>query len=377
MKKIFTLSALALAALSAQAEYTFVDAPRQMTINKYEQAAIQKQAPAMFTQQQAKRAKAEDTARIDAFVGDWVMSEWVIDVNSEYDYIASNVDIAITDNGDGTATISNVFGYGDITATYNAETGSLEAPAQLLFTHASYGDINLMPFYVDDNDEVQIESEGTISFSLDSENRFYIDNDGICMVLTSGVYAGYILGDFYMYNQFDRVNGTMSHIDYYGDLHEYGIAWDGAAEEGTVYIYGFGMIGCPTINVDVEAGTATMEDGQAMFYYNGYGYFNTIGLINQGGSYYLNEDGMTKGTYEAETNTIKLNLFGLGTESGTLYDLYDQATIVGPTTEPIVGIATVENKKNDTTTYDLQGRVANELVKGQLYMQQNQKFVVK
>lgn len=378
MKKIFTLSALALAALSAQTEYTFVDAPRQMTINKYEQATFQKQAPTLFTQQQAKRAKAEDTAGVGTFVGDWVMSEWAIDVNMEYDYIASNAGVTIADNGDGTVTIANVLGYGEITATYNAETGSLEAAPQLLWTHETYGDIWLYPFYVNEEDEVQIEEEGTISFSLDSENRFFADNDGIVMILASGTYAGYVIGDFYMYNQFDRVNGTMTYNDYYGEEHQLGIAWDGSAEEGEVYVYGFVDMGCPTITIDAENGTASMVDGQAMFYYPNYGYFYTLGLIESEGKYYINEDGATLGTYNAETNTIQLNIFGLANETGTLYDLYSNATIVGADNTPIVSIAYIEEKtQNNATIYDLQGRIANEFAKGQLYMQQGQKFIVK
>jgi len=376
MKKIFTLSALALAALSAQAELTFVDAPRQLSIKSVENATLQKQAPAKFTAAQPKRANAEAATGKDTFVGNWVMSEWVIDPSMNYDYISSDTDITITENEDGSFTIANVFGYGDISATYNEETGSLESPAQCLFTHSTYGQIYLYPFSVDDEDNVVVETEGTISFSLDNENRFYIDNDGIVMKLVEGTYAGYVYGDFYMYNQFDRVNGTMSHNDYYGDPHEYGIAWDGAAEEGTVYIYGFAGMGCPTITVDAENGTVSMEDGQQMFYYNNYGYFSTLSLIYEDGSYYMNEDGYTAGTYDAETNTIALNLFGLGTTSGTLYDLYQNATIVGPSLDPVVGIANIQ-QNNAEATYDLQGRIVEQLNNGQLYIKQGKKFVVK
>lgn len=378
MKKIFTLSALALATVSAQAEFTFVDAPRQMNVKQAQHVTIQKQTPAHFSHQQAKRAKAEATEGLEAFTGDWVMSEWVIDPNMEYDYIASNTGITITDNGDGTATIGNFLGQGDVIATYNAESGSLEIQPQLLWSHSTYGDIWIYPFFVNDNDEVDFDENDVISLSLDSEDRFFIDNDGIAMLLVSGAYAGYVIGDFYMYNEFDRVNGTMSYSDYDGVEHELGIAWDGSAEEGSVYVYGFVDMGCPTINIDAENGTVTMEDGQAMFYYPDYGFFSTLALVEQGGKLYTTEEGMTFGTYEAETNTINLELFGLGSESGSLYDLYRNATIVGPSSEPVVGIATIEQKaQSQTTIYDLQGRIADQLAKGQLYMQQGQKFIVK
>lgn len=374
MKKIFTLAVCALAAMTATAQFNFMsDAMRQEFPTKAE--AIK--APQGMTNRTHKlTVKAADEAA--GFEGNFVHSVWVYD--EDYDYIESSCGVTFTKEDDGTYTISNFLGRGgNIKATLDAESGQLVAePGQLLYTHSSYGDIVIYSVFIDDDYNLQVDTESKLYFSIDGD-RIMIDNDGIVMVLKEGQYAGYILGTYMLYVQFDRANGTMTYTNGNNEEKSYDIAWDGdAVNNGYVYIYGFANLSCVTIMTDAETGLAYMENGQDVLYYNQqYGMFSTVALATENGKYYLADS--TAGSFDVENNIINLELFGFGNSAGNLFDLLSNTVITGPSLDPVVGIddVAIENKQDAAPIFDLMGRQAVATRKGQLFIREGRKFIVR
>ena len=380
MKKIFTLAVAALAAMSANAQdyNTFVNNDaRQEFPTKMEAIQAPKTLPNGL--RKAKAVVKDETA---TYEGTYVHSVWVYDEN--YDYIESSCDVVFTKQDDGTYAIQNFVGRGtgDYKATLDAETGQLVAqPGQLLFTHQSYGDVSIYACYINDDYEIEVDLEREIRFSIDGD-RIMIDNDGIVMVITSGQYTGYILNTYMLFNQFDRVNATMTCTNNKGENLSYNVAWDGdAANDGEVDIYGFRNYTCVTIVTDAETGLAYMPNGQDALYYDSqYGMFSTVGLVNENGTYYLADS--TAGTFDVENNVIKLGLWGFGNTTGTLIGgVIDNTEITGPALIPVVGIdaVAVENKCEAVAApaYDLMGRQTEATRRGQLYIREGRKFIVR
>lgn len=121
-----------------------------------------------------------------------------------------------------------------------------------------------------------------------------------------------------------------------------------------------------------------MENDQDVLYYNStYGMFSNVGLINEDGKYYLADS--TAGTYDKELNTIKLDMFGFANSNYDLLGIYSNTVITGPAPEPIVGIdaVAIENKQQNAPVYDLMGRQIENTAKGQLYIKEGRKFILR
>lgn len=367
MKQIFTLAAAALMAMSASAENTLVKENLSLVkINDNFKVSVQN-APAML---KAKKAKAEASA-LDCFLGDFVHSQWCLDPDSYEDWIGSSCDLHVLDNGDGTVTIKNLLGYGDIQAAYDADEEALIAPGNQFLFESVYGNVGLCAFTINADDEVEFTDDDLL-FYLDDENRFEILNDGIAMVLIDGDYAGSMLNSLYMFNQFDRVNATMRWNDYYFDPCEYGVAIDGSVEDGYVNVYGFGNVSCVTVVIDGDE--ASIPAGQSVFYHSNYGMFYVKQLDE---SFNISDENDVMGSYDAETKALAFDPFiVINDTNSTMYDLYSDATIQWFTEDVPVAITTI-NAEASSRAFDLQGRATSKLNAGQIYIKEGQKFVVK
>lgn len=369
MKQFFTLAVATMVALSAQAaDRTFANnhVNNLVDISK----GISLKAAPMQLHKAKKQAKAEDGA-LECFLGDFVHSQWCLDPESYEDWIGSNCGISIKDNGDGTVTIENILGYGNIQATYDADEEALvAAPGQFLF-ESTYGNVGLYPFTIDDLGNVDFP-EDDILFYLDDENRFEILNDGIALILLDGEYEGVMLNTFYMFNQFDRVNATMTYLDYYKKEVSIGVAIDGTPDDGYVDVYGFGDISCVALEIDGE--DVYVPKGQGVFYYSIYGMFYVYPLDEEG----TVVDGEVTGTYNAETQSIALADFSVSElENSKVYDKYYNPVITWLKADEPVAIEQLNVQQPSTRIYDLQGRQVNTLVKGQTYVKGDGKMMVK
>lgn len=372
MKQFFTLVAAAMIAFSANAENQSIKNNITLTapVKVSNSFKVQREKSPAKLHKARRMAKAENSS-FETFLGDYVHSQWAIDPDTFDDWIASNCDVHVIDNGDGTVTIKNILGYGNIIATYNADEETLEAaPAQFLF-ESRYGNISLFPIAIDDSDEVIIQSESNIVFSIDSENRFMIDNDGIAMVITDGQYAGEMINYYYFFNQFDRTNATMTYLDYYNNDCSVEISIDGKPEDGVIDIYGFGDVSCPTVYV--EGSEVTVPYGQSMFYYSSYGLFYLFGFQYQT----LIEEDIT-GTYDEATKTISLNPICIVEPNNmVMVDAYTDINITWYETEDPVAIQQVKDNANISLNYDLQGRIINDIRQGQTYINNGKKYIAK
>jgi hypothetical protein len=373
MKKIFTLTFAVLASISANAQFNFMTGAARVEFPQKLEAV---KAP-QNNQFQKHSAKAIVKEEAGSFEGNFIHSDWVYD--SEYDYLESYCDVTITKEEDGTYSIANFLGRGTIKATLNAETNQLEAePNQVLYTSSNYGDIIVVPVAIDDDYNLVADPTSKLIFSIDGD-RITIDNDGIIIVIKEGEYAGYYLDAYHLYNQIDRVNGTQTGTNSKGEEITFGIAWDGdPINNGYVNIYGFCDYSVVKIVTDAETGLAYMENDQDVLYYNStYGMFSTVGLINEDGKYYLADS--TAGTYDKELNAIKLDMFGFANSNYDLLGIYSNTVITGPAPEPIVGIdaVAIENKQQNAPVYDLMGRQIENTAKGQLYIKEGRKFILR
>lgn len=366
MKKFFTLAATAMVAMTASAELNFMTQPGAMTmpkkVSEVKVPTLMKKAPAQ---------KQDVDATFEAFLGEFVHSQWALDSDTYTDWIASNTGMQITDNGDGTVTMSNFLGYGDIVATYDADDEALYAEAGQFLFESSYGSVSVYPIVIDDEGDAQY-TEDELIFVLDDENRFELLNDGVMLLLTDGAYAGYMINYFYLFNQFDRVNGTMSWLDYYGDEVSVGVAIEDKIEKsGYINVYGFSDLGCAMLGV--EGDEVQLYNEQGLFFHGNYGLFTNVGCTIEDGDVYLAEGEYTAGTLA--DGVISLDPFCVAC-GNTLYDLYENATITLPVEDIPVAISNVKTEKQNVA-FDLQGRVANKLEQGQVYMQEGRKFIVK
>lgn len=371
MKQIFTLAAAALMAMSASAENTFVKENLSLVkINDNFKVSVQN-APAML---KAKKAKAEASA-LDCFLGDFVHSQWCLDPDSYEDWIGSSCDFHVLDNGDGTVTIKNLLGYGDIQAAYDADEEALIAPGNQFLFESVYGNVGLCAFTINADDEVEFTDDDLL-FYLDDENRFEILNDGIAMVLIDGDYAGSMLNSLYMFNQFDRVNATMTYLDFYDDEISLGVAIDGDPEEGVVNVYGFGDVSCVT--VVIEGDQATIPAGQSVFYYDGYGMFYIYPTaLDANGNFAGVGEGDATGVYDAAAQQLAFrSVCAFAPESNGIYDVFNAATITWNQQDSPVAISTI-NAEASSRAFDLQGRATSKLNAGQIYFKEGQKFIVK
>lgn len=366
MKKFFTLAATALVAFSANAELNFMTQPSALTMPK-KVAAVK--APAQMKKAPAQKQDVDDA--FEAFLGDFVHSQWALDADTYTDWISSNTGMQITDNGDGTVTMSNFLGFGDIVATYDADDEALYAEAGQFLFQSSYGSVGLFPIVIDDEGEAQY-SEDELCFMLDDENRFELLNDGVMMLLTDGAYAGYMLNYFYLFNQFDRVNGTMSWLDYNEEEVTVGVAIEDKIEKsGYINVYGFSDLGCAMLGV--EGDEVQLYNEQGLFFHGNYGLFTNVGCTIEDGNIYLAEGDYTAGTLA--DGVISLDPFCVAC-GNTLYDLYENATITLPKEDTPVAISSIKTE-NVKRAFDLQGRVADKFEQGQVYMQEGRKFIVK
>lgn len=354
MKQIFTLAAAALMAMSASAENTLAKETLSLVkINDSFKVSVQN-SPSLL---KAKKAKAE-ASTLDCFLGDFVHSQWCLDPDSYDDWIGSNCDVHILDNGDGTVTIKNILGWGDIQAAYDADEEALVAPGNQFLFESSYGNVGLCAFTINADDEVEFTDDDLL-FYLDDENRFEILNDGIAMVLTDGNYAGYMLNSLYMFNQFDRVNATMSWTDYYGDLCEYGVAIDGTAEDGYVDVYGFGNVSCVAVVIDGEE--ASIPEGQSVFFHSNYGMFYVYPFDPATS---LVSEGDVMGSYNDATKTIVLDpLIAFEPNTGTVYDTFENATIQWNGADTPTAISDLK-AETSSRAFDLQGRPVSTVEQG-------------
>lgn len=374
MKQFFTLAAAVLVAFSANAEISMVRNNSVSAPVKVENHKVQKQTPAFFAKSKKAKAANIEASAFNTFLGDYVHSQWCLDPNSYEDWIGSNTGCQIVDNGDGTVTVKNILGFGDIQATYNAEDETLSAaPGQYLF-ESVYGGIGLFPFTINEDDEVDYSEEDPIVFYIDDENRLMIENDGILLVIIDGDYAGYSVNDLYMFNQFDRVNATMSFLDYYEEEYTLGVAVDGDAEQGYVNVYGFGDVSC--IAIEIDGTTASVPAEQSIYYYDGYGMFYIYPITERNGSFSGIQEGPVAGTYDAQTKTISLvSCCGYAPESDGIYDVYYNPVIT-MNEEDVVAIEQIKNH-SAAICYDLQGRIIEQPAKGQLCIQGNNKMIQK
>lgn len=364
MKQFFTLAVAAMTAISVNAaQHTFVQTP--VDISK----GINLSACHSQLRKASKHAKAEDSS-LQYFLGDFVHSQWCLDPQTYEDWIGSNCGVSILDNNDGTLTVKNVLGYGNVLATYDADEEALViASGQQLF-ESRYGNVGLFAFTINDDDEAEITDEDIVCY-LDDENRFEILNDGIIMVLTDGAYAGYSINALYMFNQFDRVNATMTYLDYDMDEISVGVAIDGTPDDGYIDVYGFGDVSCVALEIDGQ--NVNIPEGQSVFYHSDYGMFYI---------YPINEDcqiidGEVTGTYDAESQSIALNDFTIKEiESNTLYDYYFSISITWLEQEDVVGIEQLAAQRS-TRAFDLQGRPVSIPAHGRILVNEGQKMVVK
>lgn len=366
MKKFFTLAATAMVAMSASAELNFMTQPGALTmpkkVSEVKVPTLMKKAPAQ---------KQDVDAAFEAFLGDFVHSQWALDPDTYTDWIASNTGMQITDNGDGTVTMSNFLGFGDIVATYDADDEVLYAEAGQFLFQSSYGPVGLYPITINDDGEAEY-SEDELLFMLDDENRFELLNDGVMMLLTDGAYAGYMLNYYYLFNQFDHVNGTMTWTNYDDEEVSVGVAVEDKIEtSGYVNVYGFADLGCAMLGV--EGDEVQLYNEQGLFFHGNYGLFTNVGCTVESDGIYL-----VDGEYSAGTLTngvISLDPFCVAC-GNTLYDLYNEAQITLPVEDVPVAISNIKTEKKNVA-FDLQGHVANSFEQGQVYMQDGRKFIVK
>ena len=371
MKHFFTLAIATMAIISAHAENTFVQAQKELTPIKVENVKLDARQFNMLSQKAPKAVKAE-ASTLDCFLGDFVHSQWCIDPDTYDDWIGSSTDMHVVDNGDGTVTLKNVLGYGNIQATYNEEDETLVAPSMQQLFESSYGNVALCAIGLNADDEVEFQEDTDIVFYVDDENRFLIENDGVAMILMDGPYAGYMLNSFYFFNQFDRVNATMSWVDYYDDLCEVGVAIDGTAEDGYVDVYGFGDVSCVAIVIDGEE--ASIPEGQSVFFHSSYGMFY-VQPFNPA-TFEVGE-GDVMGTYNDGTKAIELDPFiVIEASSNTVYDIYDNATIKWNVEDTPTAISTLKAEQGGRA-FNLQGRVASSFEQGQVYVKEGKKFFIK
>lgn len=364
MKQFFTLAVAAMTAMTVHAaQHTFVQTPVDLSqgINVPACRPQLRKAP--------RHAKAEDSS-LQSFLGDFVHSQWCLDPQTYEDWIGSNTGVRILDNGDGTVTVRNILGYGDVLATYDADEEALViASGQHLF-ESRYGNVGLYAFTINDDDEAVASNEDILCY-LDDENRFEILNDGIVMILTDGAYAGYTVNAMYMFNQFDRVNATMTYLDYDMDEISVGVAIDGTPDEGYIDVYGFGDVSC--VALEIEGQNVSIPEGQSVFYHSDYGMFYV---------YPVNEDlqvidGEVTGTYDAESQSIALHDFTVKElQTNTLYNYFYSASITWLEQEDIVGIEQLASQRS-TRAFDLQGRPVSVPAHGRILVSEGQKMMVK
>lgn len=371
MKQIFTLAAAAMVAMSANAaEHTFVQNQVKAPVDISKGIHV-KAAPKL--QKIQKHSKAEDTS-FNSFLGDFVHSQWCLDPDSYDDWIGSVTGVQINDNGDGTVTIQNILGYGDIQATYDADEEALVAASGQFLFESVYGNVCLSSFTIGADDEVEFTGEDLL-FYLDDENRFEILNDGIAMVLSDGAYAGYMLNALYMFNQFDRVNATMTYQDFDKEDITIGVAIDGMPEDGYINVYGFGDVSCVALAIDGDY--VTIPEGQSVFFHSSYGMFYVYPILEQGGDFAGIAEGEVSGTYDAEAQTISLgSLCAYEENTKAVYDVYYAPVISWMQQEDPVGIEQI-NAIRSTQIYDLQGRLINKLSQGQTYIKDGVKMIKK
>lgn len=376
MKQLFTLVSAALIAFSANAEISTVRNNNNISAPiKVENIKVSKKAPARMAKKSNKTLKASEASAFDTFLGEYVHSQWCLDPDSYNDWIGSSTGCQIKDNGDGTVTIENILGYGDIQATYDAENEVLLAAANQFLFESIYGNIQLTPFIINDDDEVEFVADDIV-FYIEDNNRLMIENDGVVMAIADGLYAGLFVNGLYMFNQFDRVNATMTFNDFYNDEYTIGVAIDGSVENGYVDVYGFGDVSCITIEVDGE--TASVPEGQSIFFHNAYGMYYLYPIVEVNGSFTNVKSGAVEGTYDDQTQTFSLaSCCGFCSEANSIYDVYYNPVITINVDESIVAIEQVKNSNHAATLYDLQGRMISKPVQGQPFIKDNSKMIVK
>lgn len=368
MKKFFTLFTASCLALTASAQLNFMTQPDAVTMPKKVSEA--KLVPAAM--KKAPAQKQENDATLEAFLGKFVHSQWALDADTYTDWIASNTGMEVIDNGDGTVTMTNFLGFGDIVATYSADDEALIAePGQFLFD-SSYGPVGLFPIIINDEGEAEADTEGELLFMLDDENRFELLNDGVIMLLTGGAYEGYMLNYYYLFNQFDRVNGTMSWNNYDGNAVTVDVAIEDKIEKsGYVNVYGFADLGCAMIGFEDEE--AQLYNEQGLFFHSNYGLFVNYSCVVEDDGIYFDENDYTAGSLT--NGIISLEPFCVAC-GNTLYDLYTDAVITLPSHDDPVAISTIKNEQYQRT-FDLQGHEVSSFNAGQIYMQEGRKFIVK
>lgn len=367
MKHLFTLFLATMMAVSANAESSFVRKQVELKPVKVNEAFKMPVSKVSAMHSKARKNVNAQESALNIYLGDFVHSQWAIDPNDYYDWIGSNCDLHITQNEDGTIAIQNLLGFGDITATYNEEDESLvAAPMQFLF-ESVYGNVAVCSLTITDDGDVVMGEEDEIYFSIDDENRFWIDNDGIAMVLMDGPYKGYIINNYYFFNQFDRVNATMTYIDADNDPITLDVAIDGDPEDGIVDVYGFGDVSC--VAIEIEGNQVMVPAGQSVFYYSDYGMFYVYGMPSFG--QFTDE---VEGTYDSLTRTIALNnLCVFCKDANAFYDTYSNVSITWNDTD-LVAIQQIEANAHHNRIYDLQGRVVNRTQQGQFYINNGVKF---
>lgn len=372
MKQIFTLVIAALVAFSANAEISLVRNNNISAPVKAENLKVKKAPAARLAK---KTTTASEKSAFETFLGEYVHSQWCLDPDSYNDWIGSSTGCQILDNGDGTVTIQNILGYGDIQATYDAENEVLLAAANQFLFESIYGNIQLTPFTINDDDEVEFVNDDIV-FYIEDGNRLMIENDGIIMAIADGPYAGDFVNSLYMFNQFDRVNATMTFMDYYKDEYTIGVAIDGSVEDGYVDVYGFGDVSC--ITVEVEGETASAPEDQSIFYYNAYGMYYLYPIVEVNGSFTNIKSGAVEGTYDDQTQTISLaSCCGYCADANSIYDVFYNPIITINVEEDVVAIEQVQNRNNAATLYDLQGRMISKPVQGQPFIKGSSKMIVK
>lgn len=320
MKKILSIFAalLMVASVSAQ-QMTKVNLSSKQLMTPT-QSTMKYQAPKSFKAK--KKAATVNATSGDQFVGKYVQDDW--NYTDDYDFVGSTIDVAIEKSGDNYV-IKNWYGYGfDITCTF-ADGKLVAQPLQVMYNHATYGNVGLCPWDVDDEDNIVADPEAQVSFSLKEDGSVEMDNFGWMMLILEGAYAGYNFVPYFMFTTLYPVTATAVDTDDEGAQTTYEVAVE--AEDDVVYIHGLGQAGSVyAYPVDWTAKTGVMPDGQDVLYYNDqYGMFSTLGLVIQDGKFYLTEDGNT--TVTLTDNSLTLGNYGFANESYALLAVNDNTVI--------------------------------------------------
>lgn len=216
-----------------------------------------------FTTSVTTRSKTKSSVRdavAKAVLGGYVAK----DLGSNGSTYNSFMTLYKDENGD--YKMANVYNAADtVSISIDLENGTVEIPAQKMYTHSTYGDIYLYPV---DLDKKVYNPKGTVTGTIDSDGVIKLSSWGLFII--DGKYAGYSMNAFSS-SEWIPSNATINNVTTKGETTQY-ISLIEQVSENEIRIYNFAGNGTSVYAMITPSKTVKVSP-QYIAYNALYGYF--------------------------------------------------------------------------------------------------------